>query len=131
MKTKTLTLAVVLLFAFALVPGLMADETKVLTGEYHWTSREVKGPIEARFKSTGEGTWAVSFHFDWQGKPRVWEGTAEGSLTEGPLKGEVFNDDKRRKFVFDGTVAGGEFNGTHAELDDGEPFDTGTIMLKS
>jgi len=130
MKTRILLPAAVLFLLIALVPSLAAEETAVLAGEFNWTSQGVKGPIEARFKATGKDTWAVSFHFDWQGRPRVWEGTAAGSLIDGPLQGEVFNSNKRRKFVFEGQVTEGEFSGTHAELDDGEPYDTGTIKLK-
>ncbi len=130
MKTRILLVAAVLFLTIAPFSSLAADEATILAGEFNWTSQGVKGPIEARFKATGEDTWAVSFYFDWQGKPKVWEGTAEGSLIDGPLQGEVFNSYKRRKFVFEGQVTGGEFSGTHAELDDGKPFDTGTIKLK-
>ena len=106
-----------------------AEETATLTGEYQWDQGGSSGELRAEFTSTGENTWDVSFHFDFRGKGHIYEGTAEGSLTDGSLEGEVKNENRRRTFTFTGTTAGGQFEGTHAELEDGKPFDTGTLTL--
>lgn len=110
--------------------GASADAAEVLKGEYLWTKRDVSGPVEARFVAAGDGKWDVSFQFTFRDRQHTYTGTATGSLSDGALEGEVMNEDKRRTFTFTGTSSAGTFEGTHAEIRDGETIDTGSIKLK-
>ena len=119
--------------AFALcAPALAAPqvETETLSGEYVWSNNDMKGELEAVFTPAGENRWDVAFPFTFRGKPRTYSGEAEGSLTQGTLKGRVLNESKRRTFRFAGAFEDGTFRGTHAELSDGEAYSTGTLMLE-
>lgn len=134
LREKTLKKAALLVLAAScllLVAGLQASaaDSKTLTGEYHWTNRDSKGPLEAIFTPKDEGVWDVSFHFEFRGEKHIYTGTAEGSLTEGALKGEVLNETKRRTFTFEGAFDGGQFTGTHAEIREGNQRETGTLTL--
>ena len=127
--------AILCFSALLLAPGaLLAEEaaTQTLTGEYQWNRPDEKpGPIKAVFTATDkEGTWDVSFHFNFRDEDHIWSGQAKGSLTDGELSGEVMSDgDKPSPFVFEGKFEDGVFTGTHAGLRDGERRDTGTITL--
>lgn len=128
MKRIALLSAAVCL-VFAPVAGSDTPEVQTLTGEYQWSERGASGDLEAIFKPTGEGTWKVDFHFEFRGQPHIYSGTAEGSLSEGPLSGTVLNEDKRRTFKFTGSFEDGQFSGTHSEMrEDGETA-TGTMSL--
>lgn len=106
-----------------------AAEPTTLTGEYYWSERDESGALDAVFEPTGEGAWDVTFRFSFRDKPRVYTGTATGSLTEGALEGTVVNDDKKRTFTFTGSFENGKFRGSHAETTAGRERDTGTMTL--
>ena len=125
MKRSTVLLA--LLLVMPAVHG--APETQTLTGEFLWSGGGASGDLEAVFTSTGEQTWDVSFHFEFRGRPHVYTGTAEGSLSQGELRGKVKNENKGRTFLFSGTVKDGKFQGTHAETEGGREQSTGTLTL--
>ncbi len=131
MKKVSLLLAVAVLLLPTFGGQLGADEATTLTGEYVWNRQDVPTEIEAVFTPAGDAKWDVSFHFDFRNEGHIYTGTAEGSLTEGSLKGEVRNENKKRTFIFSGEFSDGVFNGTHAELRDGKKTDTGTIKLSS
>ena len=95
-------------------PSAEADDTTTLTGAFRWNSGS-PNDLRAVFTPTGEGTWDVAFHFKFRGS-HVYKGVAEGSLTDGGLKGKVKNDNKERTFTFEGSFEDGEFKGTHAEI---------------
>ena len=122
-------LAVVLLT----LPGADAradDEgSQTMLGEYYWTGGNTGGELKAVFTATGEDTWDVDFFFDFRSKPHVYSGTAEGSLTDGPLEGTVKNENRRRTFVFGGKVVESRFTGEHAEITQDERR-TGTLELQ-
>jgi hypothetical protein len=126
LKSLTLLLAAALL----LVPATAdADGEQTLTGEYQWDQGGASGDLKAVFTPTGEGTYDVSFYFNFRGRPHTYTGTAKGSLTDGGLEGTVENDNKRRTFTFQGTAEGGRFSGTHAEITSGDEYRTGTLQL--
>lgn len=100
-----------------------------LVGEYEWSQGGSSGDLQAKFTPTGESSWKVSFHFMFRGQRHIYTGTAEGSLSNGSLAGEVKNENRRRTFSFTGTVSDGAFEGTHAELFDGRASKTGTLTL--
>ena len=129
MKRNLLLLALLAALGLALVGNVSAADPRTLNGEYFWDQGNSRGDIEAIFTNTGEGTWDVAFHFKFRGEKHVYEGTAEGSLELGDLKGEVKNENKRRTFRFEGTFANGNFEGTHAELKDGREIRTGTLNM--
>lgn len=92
------------------------DPEHTLIGTYHWERGETKGDLKAVFTPKTETTWDVSFYFDFRGDAHVYTGEAEGSLTDGALKGEVLNEAKNRTFTFEGTIEDGKFEGSHAEV---------------
>lgn len=126
--------ALLLLVAVSLTGIAFAGEEETLTGTFVWEREDenISGDLEARFTSTGEKAWKVSFHFDWEGEPRVWNGTAKGSLEKGKLKGEAVMDktDDPSTFTFTGKFKDGKFSGTHAQIDkEGKSHATGTLTL--
>ena len=119
----TLTLA-----TFAATP----PEDLTLNGTYVWSSSPNEpGDLRAVFTPAGEGKWTVNFYFHFSGRDRIYTGTAEGDLSNGNLKGEVKNEEKKRTFTFEGTTKNGDFSGQHAEV--GGRYGsrkTGTLELK-
>ena len=111
------------------IGGPIDQEPTTMNGSFHWTARDYKGDIRAVFTPAGEGKWAVAFYFEFSNSDHVYEGTAEGSLDNGDLKGSVKNDSKKRSFTFVGACANGTFTGTHEEIGRKGPRDTGTIEL--
>lgn len=133
-STRLPVLAAAALLALAGLAGTTAaSEPVTLEGGFVWERSDGNqtGDLKAVFTPTGDGTWDVAFHFDWEDGPHVYAGTAEGSLTEGELSGRVNNDSEDRpgSFVFKGTVADGSFSGTHAWLEGEEEKSTGTLTL--
>ena len=107
-----------------------AEDSQTLTGEFEWTGRGAKGDLEAVFQPTSEGQWDVTFHFTFRGRSHVYAGTAEGSLSDGALKGTVQNEGRKRTFTFSGAFENGMFRGTHAEIEGDREQATGTLRLK-
>lgn len=103
--------------------------TRVMVGEYKWNYQKNPGPLRAEFTATGEDRWDVAFHFRFDGRDRTYLGTAEGDLSEGTVEGTVFNENRRRTFIFEARVEGGEFRGSHAETTSGGETRTGTLSL--
>ncbi len=70
--------AFLLLLVASLAGIALAEESETLTGTFVWErdDGEISGDLEAQFTSTGDKTWKVSFHFDWEGELRIWNGTA-------------------------------------------------------
>ena len=110
------------------LPG-HAAEGQTLPGEYYWDQGSTGGTLEAVFTPTGEGMWDVAFHFTFDGEKHTYTGTAQGSLTDGSLKGEVKADKRPAKFTFEGTVTAGKFSGTHAQVRENGQVRTGTLTL--
>ena len=125
MRQTVLLLAVLLLLLT--VPTLGAEDSQTLKGSFAW-SRGSEGDLEAVFTPTGTDEWDVSFYFEFRGN-HVYSGTAQGSLTQGELKGTVQNEDKRRTFTFSGRITDDKFKGTHAETTGGSSKTTGTMTL--
>lgn len=115
----------------ALLAGIAhAGEAHTLTGEYIAGEGDDSGDLEAVFTATGEGAWAVTFRFSFQGQPHTYHGTADGSLSEGSLEGRVENESGSRFFSFWGEFEGGTFRGSHAEIENGFEEPTGTLTLR-
>lgn len=123
--------AMVLIFISLLASGVAAGETMNLSGSYNWSQGGQGGDLQADFTPTGEDTWDVSFHFTFRGKDHTYTGTAQGSLTEGEMSGEVRNESGKRTWTFEGSFNGkGKFKGTHVETTGGGNTKTGTLNLK-
>ena len=121
-----------LIAASILTAGLLvAEEATTLQGEFVWNARGSAGDLEAVFTSTGEDTWNVDFHFEFRGSAHTYSGSAEGSLSEGALRGEVRNENKERSFTFEGKFNDGKFKGRHAEVKDGRAQSTGSLTLNA
>ncbi len=109
-----------------------SDDEITLTGEFHWTHMNHTGDLESVFTNTGDGLWSVEFRFVWDNERHVYRGTAEGSLTDGELRGSAVTDnpDWPRTFLFAGSVEGGRFTGTHTAIQtSGGMHPTGTLTL--
>jgi hypothetical protein len=129
--TRTVLLSAAVL-ALLVIPGASsvgAEDARTLHGEFAWTQRDKSGDLEAVFTPTGEGTWDVSFRFEFRESPHTYSGTAEGDLDDGELKGTVTDESGKRTFTFEGESKDGEFSGTHAETTGGKPASTGTLKL--
>lgn len=121
-----------LLAAFGLAVSAKVEKAETpttLEGQYEWTHQKEPGDLKAVFSAAGEEAWDVSFHFTFNGEAHTYKGTAEGSLTEGDLAGEVKNENGRRTFIFKGKVADGSFSGEHAEIRRNGERRTGTLTL--
>jgi hypothetical protein len=129
MKTPAPFLVVVAILLTAQAGIAVADDTRTLAGEFVWNQQDRGGDLEAVFTSTGEGQWDVAFHFKFRGRPHVYSGTAEGSLSEGELRGKVLNENRNRTFTFSGTFEDGTFRGTHNEIAGDREQSTGTLTL--
>ena len=91
--------------------------------------KSIDGELDVVFTPAGKEQWVVVFDFDWEDEPRVFEGTAKGSLT-GDLIGNVASDDPGHplKFEFKGTFSEGTFTGTHGYFNrEGGLVDSGTL----
>lgn len=110
-------------------PAETAADTRVLVGEYQWRHQNQPGPLRAEFTATGEEQWDVAFHFTFDGRDRIYLGTAEGSFLVGEFEGIVRSDDERRTFTFEAEIEDGKFEGTHAETTPGRAGRTGTMTL--
>ncbi len=129
-KTATAILAISTLLLT--VTPLFANDSQTLNGDFVWerSDENVTGELKAVFEPTGESAWNVSFYFTFEEKKHVYSGTAEGSLTDGELKGRVMTDgDEPQPFEFEGTFAEGSFEGTHMGFRQGERTRTGTLTL--
>ena len=103
-----------------------------LTGEFLWKHMNHTGDLDAVFTKTGDGAWGVEFRFVWEGELHVFHGTAEGSLTDGELRGNVVteNPERPQTFFFSGKSERGRFTGTHTALQaSGGTHPTGTLTL--
>ena len=128
-KRGTIVLTLVFLSALAL-GNAVAEDTETLKGSFLWNNEDQTGDLEAVFSKTGDNTWDVAFHFEWEGAPRTFSGTAEGSLSSGELKGEVMSDGERPSpFYFTGSFEDGVFKGTHGGMRNGEKREAGTLTL--
>ncbi len=130
---------IAMLFAFATLATLAtlvaagsataADDSRTIAGAYVWDQGDTGGAVEAVFTPTGEGTWDVAFHFNFDGEDHVYTGTAKGNLMDGALAGEVKADKRPVTFKFEGTFEDGKFSGTHAQVREDGETKTGTLSL--
>ena len=102
----------------------------IFDGEYMWNEDGRTGAITATFTAAEDGTWDVSFDFDYAGGEHTYKGIAWGSLTEGKLRGEVAADDGPNRYVFEGSVADGVYEGTHSIVVGAESKESGTLKLE-
>ena len=101
-----------------------------LKGTYIWNNNPSNpGDLHAEFTPTEAGKWDVAFHFQFNGRPNTYKGTAEGSLENGSLRGRVQNENKSRTFSFEGKIDHGRFSGAHSEHERDGETKTGTLEL--
>ena len=125
------------LMAFAAVAVLvggfaLAGDDITMNGGYVWEREDgaKEGALTAKFTPSGEGTWDVSFSFDWEDGPHICTGSCKGSL-DGELSGDIVSDgDRKMNFKFNGAFKDGQFSGTHAFVnEDGTAKNSGTMTL--
>ncbi|MDJ0836395.1 MAG: hypothetical protein QNK37_07730 [Acidobacteriota bacterium] len=127
MKKCLIILCLAIPLGFTATPG---PEMYTMEGSYVWTySRKSPGKLKAEFTHKRGDRWSVVFYFRFDGRNRVYKGTAEGNLENGSLKGTVKNENKQRTFTFQGTSIEGKFSGTHAEIKRNGEKKTGTLKL--
>ncbi|ANM31384.1 hypothetical protein ABI59_20115 [Acidobacteria bacterium Mor1] len=90
---------------------------------------EPEKPVEAIFTAAGANRWSVTFHFDFQGTPYTFAGSAAGNLTEGPFEGEVLHTERDVTYLFRGRFVAGRFQGEHFERKTEGDALTGTLVL--
>lgn len=121
----------------ASISGVQAKKKKrgpktKLQGEYLYLNEMDKtelGNLEAVFTPDGENRWTVRFFVMYGDQLGDYEGTAQGSLTDGPLSGEVRGDFVGQSFEFRGAFEQGVFRGTHRSVTAKTATDTGTLIL--
>ena len=131
---KTAIRALLILLALSLSGIAFSADAETLNGTFVWVrdDGDSSGDLEATFTKTADGAYDVTFHFEWEGEPRTWKGTAKGNLEKGKLEGEVLTDseDNPSTFTFSGKFKKGAFQGTHGQLDrEGKLRKTGTLTL--
>jgi hypothetical protein len=126
---KPTTWLLVLLLGLCSLPALAGPTT--LYGDYRWGDGSAQS-LEASFTTAGgKDNWYVSFYFRHAGEQHTYRGTAQGSLSEGVLKGTVETEDGSRTFRFECTYQSGTFRGSHYELFGKRQQKTGTLSLKA
>ena len=132
MRLAAIAVTVLTLLLFVQGGAVPSGDEVPLTGEFLWKHMKHTGDLDAVFTKTGDGAWGVEFRFVWEGELHVFRGTAEGSLTDGELRGNVVTDNPQRPqtFFFAGTFERGRFTGTHTALQpSGGTHPTGTLTL--
>ena len=136
MRIAAIAVTVLILLLTLLLPvqdvAVHSGDEVTLTGEFLWKHMNHTGDLDTVFTRTGDGAWDVEFRFVWEGELHVDRGTAEGSLTDGELRGNVVRDDHERPqtFFFAGRFERGRFTGTHTALQaSGGTHPTGTLTL--
>ena len=134
MSVKVAAIAVTVLTLLLVVQhgAVRSGDEVTLTGEFFWRHMNHTGDLDAVFTKTGDGAWGVEFRFVWEGELHVYRGTAEGSMTDGELLGNVVTDNPERPqtFFFAGRFERGRFTGTHTALQPrGGMYPTGTLFL--
>lgn len=76
-------------------------------------------------------TWTVVFTVTFDTADYTYKGTAEGSLDEGELSGEVEDASGDRRFMFRGKHREGKFHAVHAETTGGFVTPTGEMTLSA
>ena len=133
MMRKMRWLALLGMFALMTVPAAAGDDV-TLEGGFVWEREDGnhEGDLKAILTPTGDGTWDVAFHFDWEDGPHVYSGTCSGSL-DGELTGDIVSDGEREmNFTFEGSFEDGKFSGVHHFVTkEGETKRAGTLTLGS
>ena len=103
-----------------------------IEGTYNWSAQgDRQHTVTAVFNETEPGKYKVDFSFKWGNKDHIYSGTAEGSLTNGKLVGNVRADDQpNRRFGFNGNSVKGVFSGDHHEKRGNHEAATGRITWK-
>ena len=133
----TARVRLIVLLALAFTAGLPcpAGETIDFEGSFVWERNEKteQGTLAVTLTPIAKNRWDVEFRFDWEGEPRLFTGTAWGSLS-GTLTGKVDSDDPGHplKFRFEGDFTEGAFVGTHGYYNGlGKLVESGTLKLTS
>ncbi len=133
MRVAAIAVTVLTLLLSVQDGAVHSGDEVALTGEFLWKHMNHAGDLDAMFTKTGDGAWGVEFRFVWEGELHVYRGTAEGSLTDGELRGSVATDNLERRpqtFFFAGRFERGRFTGTHSALQaSGGTHPTGTVTL--
>ncbi len=134
LRRRTVALAIALSFIIGGTFVFAEKEDITVKGSYVWArqDKDIPGDIEAVFTPDGKNQWNVVWSFEWEGEMRHWAGKATGSLKSGELEGEATEErDRKRTFVFKGSVEDGVFNGEHGAMREGKMNVLGTITFKS
>ena len=128
-------LSVTLLLGYGVCSGKTkedASEKGLLkySGKFKW-NRKGKDEFDVRgtFKKKEDGTYDAKFYFKWGKTPHIYTGIVTGDMEKGPIKGKIYNDNKKREFALQCEYKDGKFTGTHQEIRRKKPKETGLIYF--
>ena len=125
-----LAIGLLALVCLLLPANLGAEETVTFRGEYVWDLDGHQNQVEAVFTSTGEGTWDVTFDFDYARREGTYEGTAKGSLQNGTIEAEVNDAGGTLRYRVEAEIEGDRLEGRHFDIYRGRKKVGGTLRLE-
>lgn len=105
---------------FCLSCSLCAEDTVKMSGTFVWDKKKKEvHDITAEFEPDGKGKWKATFYFKFWGNDHTYTGDVKGYVGKGKrMSGTIYNDDKKRKFIFSGNFrSGGVLKVKHHELE--------------
>jgi hypothetical protein len=106
----TLLIAIIGLISFN---AFSADKV-TMSGTYK-SIKYGSGPMTGVFTKTASKKYDAVFNFTWKKKNYTYSGTVEGNLKKGNISGIIFNETKKRRFIFKAKTSNGKICGTQWE----------------
>ena len=109
-----LACSIVIVVACLFTASSFAAEPITMKGTYK-SIKYGSGPMTGTFTKTADEKYDAVFTFVWKKKNHTYSGTVEGNLSKGKVSGIIFNETKKRRFIFKAKVADGKIKGTQWE----------------
>ena len=109
-----LTLSILMLAVCFMTSTTFAADEITMKGTYK-SIKYGSGPLTGKFTETKSGEYDAVFEFVWKKKNFTYTGTVKGNLFKGKVSGIIFNETKKRRFLFEGKVSKGKIKGTQWE----------------
>jgi len=111
---KTILSLSVVCVAFFITTNVFATEKVTMKGTYK-SLKYGSGPMTGIFTKTGAKKYSAVFNFVWKKKKYTYTGTIKGNPEKGNVNGVIFNESKKRRFIFKGKSSGGKMTATQSE----------------